>query len=686
MALYGVAVFLSAFLLFQVQPILAKFLLPRYGGGAAVWTSCLLFFQVALLGGYAWAHFARRWLPEWHRRVHIALVALTLLSIPILPPPPDLSAISGDPVASIVLLLALTVGLPYLALASTGPLLQSWFADRYPGRSPYRLYALSNIGSLLGLLTYPVLVEPSLTRDAQVVGWSILYLALVGLLAAVAFGLRPVGGVAAAKEIVASQPPEPLGTKKVLTWLLLAASASALLMAVTNHLSQAVAVVPFLWVLPLALYLLSFIVTFDSDRWYDRRVFGALLAITVPAAVWALNQGLSIDLRLGILIWGSLLFVVCTCCHGELVRQRPDPQRLTLFYLAVAAGGALGGLFVGVVAPLVFSGYWELHIALGLACALIVDEWLGGAKRLAPMPRRVLVGAAICAQLLLGTALFTNVREFQRDALVSSRNFYGVLRVDYREDPEIGDTLRLFHGQTRHGFQYVNLAKRRQITSYYAPESGIGMAIEFHPRRDGGSLRVGVVGLGVGTLAAYGRDGESIRFWEIDPDVERIARSEFTYLDDSLATVDVVLGDARLRMAQELRDHGPGRYDVLAIDAFSSDAIPIHLLTAEAADLYWELLDRDGLLVFHISNRFLELEPVVRALALHTGAQVMRFHTEKSRSRGFDRSTWLVLARRDSEFLRHPEVKSVGSLLDMSGRAVPWTDDFASLWPVLDLN
>ncbi len=686
MALYGIAVFISAFLLFQVQPILAKFLLPRYGGGAAVWTSCLLFFQVALLGGYAWAHFARRWLPQWHRRVHIALVALTLVSIPILPPPPDLSAASGDPVSSIVLLLALTVGLPYLALASTGPLLQSWFADRYPGRSPYRLYALSNVGSLLGLLTYPVLVEPGFTRDAQVVGWSSLYLVLVGLLTAVAFGKSPVVDTAATEESVAPSPIEPLGTKRVITWLLLAASASALLMAVTNHLSQEVAVVPFLWVLPLALYLLSFIVTFDSDRWYDRRVFGPLLAIAVPAAVWAMNQGLSIDLRLGVLIWGSLLFVVCTCCHGELVRQRPAPQRLTLFYLAVAAGGALGGLFVGVVAPLAFSGYWELHIALGLACALIVDEWLGGLRRLAPLPRRAMVGAAICGQLVLGTALLANVREFQGDALVSSRNFYGVLRVDYQEDPEIGDSLRLFHGQTRHGFQYVNLAKRRQITSYYAPESGIGMAIARHPRREEGGLRVGVVGLGVGTLAAYGRVGESVRFWEIDPDVERIARSEFTYLEDSPAAVDVVLGDARLRMAQELREQGPSRYDVLAIDAFSSDAIPIHLLTAEAVDLYWKLLDLDGLLVFHISNRFVELEPVVRALALHTGAQVMRFRTEKSRSRGFDRSTWLVLGRRDNEFLSHPDVESVGSLLDLSGRAVLWTDDFASLWPVLDLN
>lgn len=686
MALYGVAVFISAFLLFQVQPILAKFLLPRYGGGAAVWTSCLLFFQVALLGGYAWAHFARRWLPVWHRRIHIALVGLTLVSIPILPPPPDLSAASGDPVSSIVLLLALTVGLPYLALASTGPLLQSWFADRYPGRSPYRLYALSNVGSLLGLLTYPVLVEPGFTRDAQVVGWSILYLVLVGLLTAVAFGKRPVVAVATAEESVAPAPLEPLGAKKVITWLLLAASASALLMAVTNHLSQEVAVVPFLWVLPLALYLLSFIVTFDSDRWYDRRVFGPLLAITVPAAVWSMNQGLDMDLRLGVLIWGSLLFVVCTCCHGELVRQRPAPQRLTLFYLMVAAGGALGGLFVGVVAPLAFSGYWELHIALGLACALIVDEWLSGAKRLAPMPRRVLVGVAICAQLVLCVALFANVREFQGDALVSSRNFYGVLRVDYQEDPEIGDTLRLYHGQTRHGFQYVNLAKRRQITSYYAPESGIGMAIAHHPRREEGGLRVGVVGLGVGTLAAYGRAGESVRFWEIDPDVERIARTEFTYLEDSPATVDVVLGDARLRMVQELREQGPRRYDVLAIDAFSSDAIPIHLLTVEAVDLYWELLDRDGLLVFHISNRFVELEPVVRALALHTGAQAMRFDTEKSRSRGFDSSTWLVLARRGNEFLGYPEVESIGSRLDLSGRAVLWTDDFASLWPVLDLN
>jgi len=682
MPIYAAAVFLSAFLLFQVQPVLGKFILPRYGGGAAVWTACLLFFQVMLLGGYAWAHGMRRWFPASHRRIHALLLAASVISIPILPPPPQWAA-DAAPAWSIVALLLVTVGVPYMALAATGPLLQSWFADRFPDRSPYRLYALSNVGSLLGLLAYPVLVEPFLTRDTQVIGWSVLYLFLVALLLGAAFsGRSGRSGSAAGPQQAASPAP---GARQIANWLLLAACASALLMAVTNHLSQEVAVVPFLWVLPLALYLMSFILTFDSDRWYDRRVFGPLLVILVPAAIWALQQELDIDFRWGIAIWSGLLFVLCTCCHGELARQRPSSDRLTLFYLSVAAGGALGGFFVGVIAPLIFTGYWELHLAILLAVALVLDDWLAGTRNWRPAVRRLTVATAITAQLAVGLAMMRDLRDFGEDVVVASRNFYGVLRVVYNEDPQLGDSLRLYHGQTKHGFQYVNLAKRRDRVAYYAPGSGIGAAIEHHPRRDADSLDIGVVGLGVGMLAAYGRAGDHVRFWELDPAVEELARSQFTYLEDSPARVDVVLGDARLRMAEEADDPA-SRYDVLAIDAFSSDAIPIHLLTTQAVALYWQMLRPDGLLVFHISNRFVDLEPVVRALASHSGASVLRFRTRKSDSRGISRSTWLVLARRDNPFLDTDIARDLGEEIAGSGPEVLWSDDFASLWPVIEFD
>lgn len=680
MPIYAAAVFISAFLLFQVQPVLGKFILPRYGGGAAVWTACLLFFQVMLLAGYAWAHAIRRWLPGSHRRVHAVLLTATVLSIPILPPPAQWLAADVTPTWSIVALLLVTIGAPYMALAATGPLLQSWFADRFPQRSPYRLYALSNVGSLLGLLTYPVLVEPLLTRDAQVIGWSALYLVLVLLLLAAAFSAPRRARVDATPR--ASSPAPPV--RQIAGWLVLAASGSTLLMAVTNHLSQEVAVVPFLWVLPLALYLTSFIVAFDSDRWYDRRVFGILLAVLVPTALWALRQGLSLDFRWGIAIWSGLLFVLCTCCHGELARQRPAADRLTLFYLAVSAGGALGGIFVGVVAPLVFTGYWELHLGILLTLALVLDSWLVSTKDWSPIARRVTVAASVGALVLVGVAVLQDLRDFGEDVVVASRDFYGVLRVVYDEDPEVGDSLQLYHGQTKHGFQYVNLAKRRERVAYYAPESGIGMAIERHPRRGDDRLEIGVVGLGVGMLAAYGRAGDRVRFWELDPAVEWVARAQFSYLEDSPASVDVVLGDARLAMAAELRSSAT-QYDVLAIDAFSSDAIPVHLLTAEAMALYWRLLRPDGLLAIHISNRFVDLEPVVRALARSAGVAVLRFKTDRSSDRGVSRSTWLVLARPGNPFLESAAVRATGTPVH-SGPEVLWSDDFASLWPVLEFD
>lgn len=627
---FRVAVALAGFLAFSLQPMVARRVLPWFGGAPAVWTACLLFFQTVLLGGYAYAHWmARRPRPWLHR-------ALLIASLVFLPLGPQRPAALEPPTAWILWLLVRTVGLPYLLLAATSPLVQRWA----PTGAPYRLYAWSNAASLLALVVYPFALEPVLAVATQMRGWSVAYVLFVAVAWSVA---RPAGQGSAG-----ARPPVP----SLAGWGLLAAAPSALLLATTNQLCREIAATPFLWVLPLALYLLSWILTFERDRWYHRTGFAVLAGVAAPAASAVLTLGLVAPLWSHVAIDSLALFAGCVLCHGELARSRPDPQQLTGFYLAAAAGGALGGAWVGVAAPRLFLSYAEFPIALAACAGAVIVVWLRARYR-PPLAAWAALFTAVVAPLAsLGNRP-------AGDLLEARRNFYGILRVTDR-----GDRRVLNHGRVMHGAQLVDWKKRSWPTTYYGPDTAVGQALEHHPRRPG-PLRVGVIGLGVGTLAAYGQAGDVFRFYEINAAVVELARRHFTFLSDSKAGIEVAVGDARVVLERE----APQNFDLLAVDAFSSDAIPVHLLTAESVDVYRRHLRPDGLLVLHISNQALDLWPVTRGLAARLGWGARRVITAGNDNRGTHAATWVVV--------------SAAGPGDPPSPAVLWTDDFSSLWRAL---
>ena len=891
---YAVTIFVSAFLLFQVQPLIGRFILPWFGGGPSIWTSCMLFFQILLLGGYLYAHLISVKLkPRTQVITHLSLLTISLVFLPIAPSDSWKPLADQSPLLQISMLLFATVGAPYFLLSSTGPLMQKWFSQTSPDRSPYRLYALSNIGSLLALLSYPFAFEPWLALKQQVWSWSIVY----GLFAALAAwcGIQFLRFQTASDGLLskdadrgpvglqsADDPEQRPGWGIMLLWVGLAACGSVMLLATTNQLCIDVATVPFLWVLPLSLYLLSFIICFDSPQWYDRRAWGLLLLVCGPVACWVIDEGADVKLTNQVVIYSTILFACCMMCHGELVSSKPHPQYLTLFYVLVSAGGALGGIFVAIVATYTFQGYWEYHIGLVACCgicllaicaqrvwlrqpsapfwiwALIVaanialvayfvfapladkivakDEtvlfgvfgflqligliatgalerrwkglvgawcilsavqcaWLIGYSKwqfpelLDSTMRVVIFGcliaspiiAAVCLGLshwvesrsphsffsrfyvlgilyaiVVGTCgtlwYFGKIQQWQaislattaaaallmewsargfrgadraslgfwlwipaitlilllanrmtviakadnpdnedKQTIYTSRNFYGVLRVEYEssdEDDEeyIAPKRSLTHGQIKHGFQFVDDFWKTQPTTYYGRESGIGVAIELCRKRLGDSgerpLRVGVVGLGTGTIAAYGEKGDTFRFYDINPDVAALSGKFFTYLQDTPAKTEVVIGDARIVMEREIAAGQNQNFDVLAIDAFSSDAIPVHLLTSECGDIYRQQIRPGGILAIHISNRFLDLNPVSRGLAEHIGWNAFRIDNSADTLTGVFSSTWILLTSDESLSHNADFLKTVDPW-DDDERILHWTDDYSGLWQVL---
>jgi len=680
MLLFAITVFLGAFLLFQVQPLLGRYILPWFGGGPSVWTSCMLFFQALLLGGYAYAHWiASRLTPRTQGRLHIGILALSLLALPI---DPNAELWSGtvfeDPTETILLLLLVTAGLPYLMLSATSPLVQRWFDLAMPGRSAYRLYALSNVGSLLALLSYPLIVEPTLGVHTQSVLWSWIYAAFVLTCSACAWKASRSSRQEPAHQAREALPPIP--APQWIMWLALSTCGSTLLLATTNQMSQEIAVVPFLWILPLSIYLVSFILTFESDRWYRPRIYGYLLAVAVPGACAAMAAGGLLPLEVQVVLFSLALFAGCMSCHGELSRSRPPAAQATIFYLVIATGGALGGVVVALVAPRLFPGYWEYPLALAACCLLTLIAWVCSGAWEPSLEPEALWGPPPAILVALFTVGYAFAMQAGEPSVALARNFYGVLRVSEEHDAN-GRFRILTHGRTEHGTQYLDAKRRFMATTYFGPASGAALAIEQHPKRNTGRpLEIGVIGLGAGTLAAYGKPGDHIRFYEINPQVVDVARSQFTYLSDTPAKVDVVVGDARIRLEEELAKGDQPLFDVLIVDAFSSGAIPIHLLTAEAGEVYAQRMTESGLLVFHISNRFLDLEPVLQGMAEHLGMTAVRTDSKSDPSIGASDSAWMLLTR-DGRFLHAPTVKSVTT--GAAGESLRWTDSFAGLWQAL---
>ncbi len=665
---YALTIFLSAFLLFQIQPLIAKTILPWFGGSAAIWAACMLFFQIALLLGYLYAHWSiGHFTPRQQTVAHIFLLCLSLLALPVIPSAWWKPTGVEEPLLRIFGLLTATIGLPYALLSATSPLLQAWFSRGGQGVLPYRFFALSNTGSILGLLSYPVLAEPYMTTRQQAWVWSGCYLVFLAFCGWAA--LRSRGGRISAAALP-GQAPEiaPRWTLQLL-WLSLAAAASALLLSVTNHMSQNIAAIPFLWVLPLTLYLLSFILCFESSRWYRRQVFLGLFAVAIGSMAYAISDKAIIgEIRVAVPLFATCLFVCCMVCHGELARLKPAPQQLTSFYLMCSMGGAAGGLFVAWFAPSAFNGFYEFPIAIG-ACALLILY--------VTRQRDPIWFACIALSFVLIFYLARDSYKAVKGARVLARNFYGALRVNDSEGSgSVPPTRQLTHGTINHGEQFLETALRRRPTTYYGFTSGVGLAIRELQGDD--PMNVGVAGLGTGTLASYGRPGDHYRMYEINPMVLKIARRDFFFLHDCLARLDVALGDARLSLEREPNI----QFDVLAIDAFSGDAIPVHLLTREAFALYWRHLKPDGVLAIHVSNKFLDLAPVVQLGAESVAKQARMVENEESESEVIFSSDWVLVTSRPG-FFDTPLLRGKSTAIPDRPGLRPWTDDYSNLWQIL---
>jgi hypothetical protein len=699
MFLFAVSIFLSAFLLFQIQPIMGKIILPWFGGTPAVWSTAIMFFQLLLTGGYVYAH----WLIG-HVRIqrqsiiHIALITLAILLLilfsfvwtsPLTPDPGWKPQDVNSPVLDIFKLLIVSVGLPYFILASNGSLMQAWYSRSFPEQTYTRLYALSNLGSLLGLITYPILIEPFLALRAQGWTWSLSF-ALFGLLASWI-------AIRSGRATTPSQPkidltPSAVELRPTLAlmslWIALSATASLFLLSVTNQITQEVAVIPFLWVLPLAIYLISFILTFSGERGYHRRFYAILFILSIILTLFVMLNATTFHIYWQILAYCLLLFAACMLCHGELYLLRPSAKYLTTFYLMVSIGGALGGVFVSLIAPLIFNGFWEFFVGLAMTIAILLT--ILRADRQSPTKHADLSPRARFIFTVFGlvTVMLAVIDTYFSGALYAERNFYGVIRV--RETIPDGSTQKAYvmsHGITVHGLQFLFDLKRPNVaTTYYVPESGVGLAILHHPKfGQNQHMHVGLLGLGVGTLLAYSQPGDTYRLYEINPVVVDLAAGigdYFSFVSDSEADIEVILGDARISLERELTTGQPQNFDVLVLDTFSSDSIPVHLVTKEAFALYLEHLASGGIIAAHITNLHLDLQPVFWQLAQYYGLSMVRVEYPGDSNGGYA-SHWILLSR-DPALLKIPAIQE--NSIDLNGYTTNiqlWTDDYSNLFQIL---
>lgn len=731
-AIYAVTVLLSAFLLFQVQLVIGKYILPWFGGMPAVWNTCMLAFQLLLLGGYCYAHvISTRVSARTAARIHQAVLLASVVvlaagavawGVPLTPGGSWKPAWDANPVVRILQVLGVSVGVPFFVLSTTSSLVQRWYAQTN-GAAAYRLYAISNIGSFLGLVTYPFLFERVLGVRQQAWLWTGLYIAF----AAACAWLARTAPTETQVENSTTRDAEPQATlSRKLLWVLLPACASALLLATTNMICQEVAVIPLLWVLPLALYLLTFVLAFENPRWYRRGFWHPLLLISTGFAVVVLTLGASAATVPALIIYSAMMFSACMVLHGEASRLKPGASGLTLFYLCVSAGGALGGIFVVLIAPVIFTNYYELQISLIASGALAIaavwhdrESWLrkapayftplilaivllllnvatlrtykmlffrsetlyGAVLLVLAVVMGILVlrrslraplGALIASSLAVatfGAVLWLDRNVDVGQTLDRSRNFFGVKTVVAGEN-----AVWLKHGKIWHGWQYADPARKMEPIGYYARNEGIGLVLGSPAQ----NRRVGIVGLGTGALSVYGRPGDLYRYYEIDPQVISLSTSErrwFSYLSLTPSDLEIVPGDARLAMEREVVDGKSQRYDVLVVDAFSSDAIPVHLITEEAIGLYVkQLRDENSVLCFHISNRTLDLEPVLAGAAERYGLKAVLVKAKDVR--------WVVMTR-GGDPMKHPALAGNPGVKLLDSAPLHWTDDYSNLFEVV---
>ena len=720
LGVFACAIFLSAALLFVVQPMFTKMVLPRFGGSPSVWSVAMVFFQAVLLGGYAYAHVITRWLPtRLAVPVHIALLAVATFALPLAiatgwgrPP-------SEGATAWLLGLFLASIGLPFFALSANGPLLQAWFArtDHRAAKDPYFLYAASNVGSFLALISYPFVIEPFTRLGAQTRAWTagfyllILLIAVSGVLL-----LRSPNKLPAPVEGVTDEAAP--SWRDVAAWVALAAVPSALLIAVTAHISTDVAAAPLLWVIPLALYLATFVFVFQTrpllrHEWMVRVQPAAICGLVAVLAMQTLNQ-LPLTLTLNIVAF----FLCAMVCHGELARRRPAPRHLTAFYMWMSTGGMIGGISAGLIAPHVFSSVAEYPILIVLAILCRPGASLWPARRellwwlgMLALALIIAVPALAFRHSIDATSYWITVATllviaflFQREALkfaglialtfvfgqlyfsdatrtASVRSFFGVHKI---VDSEDGRYRILLHGTTEHGAQQIRdddgrpLTGRPEPLTYYHAASPLAQGIAAARSRKNGPLRVGTVGLGTASITCYREPGDTWRIYEIDPAVVRIARNPalFTYLSQCAPDVPIVIGDARLTLA----DGPDGSYDVLVIDAFSSDAIPVHLLTQEAMAIYRRKLAPGGMALVHVSNRHMELGSVVVGIAAANGLVARVIDSSEGEDDDNHRFSSLVVAvaRSDADFGELAKSDD-WELTEADPDQWVWTDDYSNI-------
>ena len=679
---FAATTLLGAFLVFQVQPVISKCVLPWFGGTPAVWTTCMLFFQVLLFAGYLYAHLLRSlFRPPTQAAIHLTLLAAAAWALPI--EPSDAWKPQGDETPTLYLLWLLTahVGLPYFVLSSTGPLVQAWLSYHDDSHRVYRLYALSNAGSLGALLSYPFLVEPALSVSSQSIAWSLMFCGFVLVQGTVAISLLRISEdrsqpgqdeLAHASEEHVAKPTLVVRS----TWLALPALASTMLLVVTNHVCQDVAVIPFLWVLPLSLYLLSFIICFDSPQWYQPKWISAWTLVAIVAIQGKAFLPASTQLVGEVIAYMLMLLGVCLLCHGEVARLKPAPAYLTQFYLLLSAGGAIGGVLVAIVCPFIFNGYGELPLTIAVVSALALMVFFAcRGWRSCQYDWQAAYRLRFGAAGLLVAPLLAMWLTPQDETIASERNFFGVLTV-LRDS----QGTRLIHGSTIHGMQLKG-EDSQEPTTYYGRDSGVGLAITTL-QREKPSLKFGVVGLGCGVLATYGRQRDRFDMFEINPAVVQIANEYFSFLRESDAQIVSHVGDGRLVLERMTS----AKFDLLVLDAFSSDAIPAHLLTREAISLYRARLRPDGVMAIHLSNNHLDLVPLAHRLSHDAGMESRLVISPGDADRGLSQAAWMLVTDKGHPLWNAPELAGARRATpDDLANAPLWTDQHHNLVSVLKL-
>lgn len=716
MAMLAITIFTSAFLLFQVQPLISKFILPWFGGSPAVWTTAMLFFQCTLFAGYAYAHVATKYL-RWdhHLKVHLVLLLASAVAAFFVSPNPAFRPSGGEnPALRILLLLVTCVGLPYFTLASTGPLVSAWFARVYSDKSPYRLYSLSNVGSFMALISFPYLFEPYFKLPQLGTAWTAVYVLFAAFCSMTALQLLGATGSLGADESRQHGPAKPASTSsrptvvQRMTWLGLPALASLTMIAATDHVSHNVAPEPRLWITTLGLYLLTFIITFDHPRWFKSRAVAVCTILGIIALVCRdeLFEILGVSWSFGVseLRWSHMIvmFLICFLCHGEVIRSRPvSNSYLTEFYLCISAGGALGGLFASLVAVNFFDDYYEWPLCLILGATLAMSVLLQAAvSRFQKHADTAHWSAAVPVLSLLVSAAWigywqdpfewrsTGSGNYSEHTLVKQRNFYGTVSVEDRiHRSDAAKSYRGFYsGSVTHGMQLIAPELRNEPTAYYVKESGVYETFDYARRRQP-ALKMAIVGLGSGALALGARPEDEIDFYEINPQVVGLAKRYFTYLQDCPATVNIILGDGRLKLEKA----DPGHYDIIMLDAFTGGSVPVHLLTQEAFAMYRAKLKPDGFLLVHITNAYLNLYPVVKMHAQNLGMGYRSKFIPADRENLVWRNHYMTITNDETFLERYPTVyppvydkdeNIIGTREPTIEGLRVWTDHFSSITPL----